>query len=222
MFGDLGDRRTLAKAAELHWYPAEANVSILPGWFYQDDNNMKTGEQLMDLYERSVGRNASFILNVPPDKRGLFTDAEVASLKAFGELRQKRYGINLAVGVTVTATSSRPDCPASAAVDGSYETYWEAAPKTDAQAPVVLEMTLPRRITFTRVVLQEQIRRGQRVEAFTMEVQDPDGQWRKLAEAATIGYKRILAVPETSAVNLRIRFDAYRVAPAIAEVELYY
>lgn len=222
MFGDLGKRETLAKAAELHWYPAEANVSILPGWFYHDDNNMKTGEELMDLYERSVGRNASFILNVPPDKRGLFTDAAVASLKAFGELRQKRYGNNLATGVTVTASSSLPDRSASAAVDGDYETYWEAQPKGDSDVPVVLEMALPRRLTFTRVVLQEQIRRGQRVEAFTIEAQEPDGQWRKIAEATTIGYKRIVPVPETSAMNLRVRFDAYRVAPTIAEVELYY
>jgi alpha-L-fucosidase len=60
------------------------------------------------------------------------------------------------------------------------------------------------------------------VEAFTIEAQDPDGQWRKLAEATTIGYKRIVPVPETSAMNLRIRFVGYRVAPTIAEVELYY
>lgn len=222
MHGSLGDRQTLSKAVELHWYPAEANTSILPGWFYHDDNNMKTAEQLMDLYERSVGRNASFILNVPPDKRGLFTDASVAALKAFGELRQTRYGNNLATGVTVTAGSSLPGHPASAALDGNYETYWEAATTSSADGPVTLEITLPRQVTFSRVVLQEQIRRGQRVEAFSIETQNPDGQWVTLAEAATIGYKRIVPVPETSTTTLRIRFVGYRAAPTIAEVELYY
>ena len=218
----LGDRKTLAKAVELHWYPAEANVSILPGWFYHDDRNMKSAERLMDLYERSVGHNASFILNVPPDKRGLFTDAEVATLKAFGELRQNRFGNNLATGVRVTASSSLPNHSAADALDGKYETYWEAATKSSADGPVTLEITLPRQVTYRRIVLQEQIQRGQRVEAFTIEAEQPDGTWRKLAEATTIGYKRIVAVPETSATHLRIRFDSYRVAPTIAEVELYY
>jgi alpha-L-fucosidase len=60
------------------------------------------------------------------------------------------------------------------------------------------------------------------VEAFTIEAEQPDGTWQKLAEATTIGYKRIVAVPETSAIHLRIRFDRYRVAPTISEVELFY
>lgn len=222
LFGDLGSREKLARAVDLHWYPAEANVSILPGWFYHDDKHMKTAEELMDLYERSVGRNASLILNVPPDKRGLFTDAAVKTLEEFGKLRQNRYGNNLAIGVTATASSSLPGCPASAAVDGDYETYWQAEAKGVSEAPVVLELALPRRLTFTRVVLQEQIRQSQRVEAFTIEAQGPDGQWQEIAEATTIGYKRIIPVPLTSTMNLRIRFDAYRVAPTIAEVGIYY
>jgi alpha-L-fucosidase len=218
----LADRAILAKAVELHWYPAEANVSILPGWFYHDDRNMKSPERLMHLYEHSVGHNASFILNIPPDKRGLFTDAEVATLKAFGDLRQTRYGNNLATGVTVTASSSLPDHPASAALDGKYDTYWEAALRGDANTPAALEITLPRQVTFRRVVLQEQIRRGQRVEAFTIEARQPDGQWHTLATGTTIGYKRIVAVPETSTTQIRVRFNGFRVAPTIAEVELFY
>ena len=155
----LGDRETPAKAVVLHWYPAEANVSILPGWFYHNDNNMKSADRLMDLYERSVGHNAAFILNVPPDRRGLFTDAEVATLKAFGERRKGLYGQTLATGATATASSSLPDHPATVALDGKYDTYWEAAPRGDANASVTLEISLPREVTFTRVVLQEQIRR---------------------------------------------------------------
>jgi len=219
---NLGGREILSKAVELHWFPAEANVSILPGWFYHDDKNMKSADELMDLYEKSVGRNASFILNIPPDKRGLFTDAEVASLKAFGQRRQSLYGQNLATGATATASSSLPDHLASDAIDGKYETYWEAAPRGDSDEPVTLEISLPRQVTYKRVVLQEQIRRGQRVESFTIEALQPDGQWHKLAAATTIGYKRIVAIPETSATHLRIRFDGFRVAPTIAEIGLYY
>ena len=129
---------------------------------------------------------------------------------------------NLATGVTVTASSSLPNHSAADALDGKYETYWEAATKSSADGPVTLEIALPRQVTYRRIVLQEQIQRGQRVEAFTIEAEQPDGTWQKLAEATTIGYKRIVAVPETSATHLRIRFDSYRVAPTISEVELYY
>jgi alpha-L-fucosidase len=218
----LGDRATLAKAADLAWYPAEADGSILPGWFYHDDRNMKSPEKLMDMYENSVGHNSTLILNVPPDKRGLLTDKEVATLKAFGEQRQNRYGTNLAVGCSTIATSSLPDHPASAVIDGNYETYWEAVPKADANMPVTLEITLPHQVTFRRIILQEQIRRSQRVEAFTIEVTKDDGQWSKIGAATTIGYKRIIAVPETSTTHLRVRFDSYRVAPTIAEFGLFY
>jgi alpha-L-fucosidase len=115
-----------------------------------------------------------------------------------------------------------PDRSPSDAFDGQYETYWEAATQSSADGPVTLDITLPRLVTYRRIVLQEQIRRGQRVEAFTIEAEQPDDTWQKLAEATTIGYKRILAVPESSATHLRIRFDKYRKAPTIAEVELYY
>ena len=87
---------------------------------------------------------------------------------------------------------------------------------------MTLEITLPKLVTFNRVVLQEQIRRGQRVEAFTIEAPSPDGQWKKIGGGTTIGYKRIVTVPDTSGTQLRIRFDSYRVAPTIAEVGLYY
>jgi alpha-L-fucosidase len=183
---------------------------------------MKSADKLMNLYENSVGHNASFILNVPPDKRGLFTDAEVSSLKAFGEARRNLYSNNLAAGSTATASSSLPGHSADAALDGKYETYWEAAPKGEDDAPVTLEITVPRQVTFKRVVLQEQIRRGQRVESFTIEAKLDDGQWHKIGGGTTIGYKRIVPVSDTSTTQLRVRFDSFRVAPTIAEVGLYY
>jgi alpha-L-fucosidase len=218
----LGDRATLARAVALHWYPAEANVSILPGWFYHNDRNMKSPETLIDLYEKSVGRNASFILNIPPDKRGLFSDAAVASLKGFGELRQTRYGTNLAEGATMTAEKALPNHAAAAALDGDYETWWEAPPRGETMAPITVEITLPRQVVFRRVVLQEQIRRSQRVESFTIEARQGDGSWARIGGGTTIGYKRIIVVPDTSATELRVRFDSYRVAPTLAEVALHY
>jgi alpha-L-fucosidase len=68
---------------------------------------MKSAERLMQLYERSVAHDATLIINVPPDKRGLFTDAEVTTLKASGELRETRYGNNRATNRHIRFVSYR-------------------------------------------------------------------------------------------------------------------
>ena len=68
------------------WRPGEADVSIRPGWFYHpaEDNQVRSPENLMDLYRSSVGRNAGLLLNVPPNRDGLLASADVASLSRFG------------------------------------------------------------------------------------------------------------------------------------------
>jgi alpha-L-fucosidase len=82
------------------WLPAECDVSIRPGWFWHEKENarVKTGRELLELYYKSVGRGASFLLNVPPDRRGILHEADVASLKEFGRLVRETFGKNLARG----------------------------------------------------------------------------------------------------------------------------
>src|SRR5208282_6245215 len=65
------------------WLPAECDVSIRPGWFYhsREDNQVKTPRQLVELYYNSVGRGASFLLNVPPDRRGQISKNDLDSLR---------------------------------------------------------------------------------------------------------------------------------------------
>ncbi|MFC9861619.1 MULTISPECIES: alpha-L-fucosidase [unclassified Streptomyces] len=94
---DIGSRdRILAPTTKyLQWYPAEADVSNRPGWFYHPEQQPKTPAQLMDLYEKSVGRNASLLLNVPPAPDGRMADADVASLTAFGKAVRTTYGTDV-------------------------------------------------------------------------------------------------------------------------------
>jgi alpha-L-fucosidase len=69
-----------------HWVPSECDVSIRPGWFWRasETPKVKDGATLFDLYERSVGRNANFLLNVPPTTAGVVDDADVKALADFG------------------------------------------------------------------------------------------------------------------------------------------
>ncbi|GAA0971884.1 alpha-L-fucosidase [Streptomyces rhizosphaericus] len=91
---DIGSRAKLTAPGVryLQWYPAEADVSIRPGWFHDPAERPKTPDQLMSLYERSVGRNASLLLNAGPAKNGRIDDADMASLTAFGKAVRTTYG----------------------------------------------------------------------------------------------------------------------------------
>lgn len=94
---DIGSRDRLLEPEVnyLQWYPAEADVSNRPGWFYHPDEQPKTAAQLMNLYEKSVGRNASLLLNVPPAPDGRIADADVAQLTAFGADVRRIYGTDV-------------------------------------------------------------------------------------------------------------------------------
>jgi alpha-L-fucosidase len=76
-----------------NWIPAECDVSIRPGWFYhaEEDEKVKTAEQLFQLYLKSVGRGASLLLNVPPDRKGLINAHDSAALAAFRKLREESF-----------------------------------------------------------------------------------------------------------------------------------
>jgi len=80
------------------WYPAECDVSIRPGWFYhaKEDNKVKSLQKLMEIYHRSVGRNAVLLLNVPPDRRGLIHENDASRLKEFGQEIRRRYAHSVA------------------------------------------------------------------------------------------------------------------------------
>ncbi|MGN5634139.1 alpha-L-fucosidase [Streptomyces sp. AC154] len=94
---DIGSRDRLLEPGVnyLQWYPAEADVSNRPGWFYHPQEKPKTPAQLMDLYEKSVGRNASLLLNVPPAPDGRIADEDVASLTAYGADVRRVYGTDV-------------------------------------------------------------------------------------------------------------------------------
>ncbi len=144
------------------WLPAECDVSIRPGWFWhaKENSRVKTPAQLFDLYCKSVGRGASFLLNVPPDRRGLLDEPDVASLRGFGELLRSAFKTNLAANAKATASNSRAGFPVRNVLDGDRYSCWAAEDGATTPEAVV---ELPRPTTFNLVRLREDIRLGQRV-----------------------------------------------------------
>jgi len=171
------------------WWPAECDVSIRPGWFYhaRDDESVRSVESLMDIYFKSVGRNSVLLLNVPPDRRGLFHENDVSRLREFDEARARTFRRNLATGKAATADSIAGGSSAGNAVDAGPGTCWAAA---SPHGPARLEVDLGRPTTFNIAEAQETIADGQRVQEYLLEGWDGSG-WREIVRGTTIGRKKL-------------------------------
>ena len=176
--GDIGSRTVLADPSVryLQWFPAEADVSIRPGWFFHPSEQPKSASQLTTIYRTSVGRNALLLLNVPPGPDGRIAQADVDSLTAFGDAVRATYADNLLAPAVPSLTDDRLD------------TAWSPKGTTGT-----LELTLPGQRTFDQIRLGEAITHGQQVEGFAVDRWDGSG-WIRMTAGTTIGYSRILTL----------------------------
>jgi alpha-L-fucosidase len=204
------------------WIPAEVDVSIRPGWFYheKEDEGVKTPEKLFDIYLTSVGRGSTLLLNIPPDRRGLFHENDVKALAGFKALLKKEFGKNLALKAAVKAGNLRAKSKkfaASNVTDGNKETYWATDDELNNGS---LEITLSKPVSVKYILVQEYIRLGQRVKSFTVEAWK-DGEWKKITEGTTIGYKRILKFDPVETSKIRVNITDAKACPVISNIELY-
>ena len=171
------------------WISLEGDTPINGrGWFWHPGqaNNVKSPEHLMQVYMSSVGRGANLILNLAPNRDGRLDAADVASLEAFGRMRSRLLAKDYALGARVTASEVRGGDArfgGQALTDGDMESYW--CPE-DATTTPTAEIELPEPATFDVIRLREQIRLGQRVEAFRVDAW-VDGAWKTIVEPGKPG-----------------------------------
>lgn len=193
---DLGSRAILKDEKDLIWYPAEVNTSIRPGWFWHtaEDDQVRPLDKLIDIYEKSVGGNATLLLNIPPTSEGLFHPNDVARLQELGAYIRESYARNLLDdGGAMLETSD----------DGR-----------------VMTVTLPEKKRLHRVVLMEDLRFSQRVERFEIDV-GKDGAWTAAAAGSVIGHKKIVVLKPVMTDTVRIRITDVRVKPVMRFVGIY-
>ena len=179
---------------------------------------MRSPETLIDIWYRTVGGNSTLLLNIPPDRRGLFHENDVRSLREMGEYIRKTFAVNLAEKAIITADKDDGYHTADAlAVDG-YEAYYKPF---DGENTAEITVTLPEACDVTHIVVKEQIPMGQRVEAFVMEVKLADGSWKEVAKGTTIGRKKIVRFDTVKTDAVRIRITDSRVCPILAFVGVY-
>ena len=206
------------------WVAAECDVSIRPGWFYhpEEDDKVKTVDQLTDLYYRSVGHNATLLLNFPVDRDGLIHPADSLNAVSFHQRVQKELANNLLTGAKVKASNERDKkTTAQAACDGEYDTYWATK---DGVTVADLTYTFKKPTKVNRIMIQEYIPLGQRVKSFVVEYKKGE-QWlpvKSNEETTTVGYKRLLRFETIETEQLRFRFTDARASLCINEVGAYY
>lgn len=205
------------------WVPAECDVSIRPGWFYhpEEDDRVKSPDQLVDLYYRSVGHNATLLLSFPVDRRGLIHPVDSANAVRFHEMIQQQLKTNLVAGMTPKVSNERGgDFVASALTDDNFDTYWATE---DGVTTADIEFSFDTPTRMNRMMLQEYIPLGQRVKAFVVEYLDKD-TWLPVKlneETTTIGYKRLLRFETVETKGIRIRITDARGPLCLSNVGVY-
>jgi len=219
---DLGSRAKIRGAPHLLWYPAETDVSIRPGWFYhaKEDGKVKSADTLWDMYVRNVGGNCVFLLNVPPDRRGLIHENDAAVLHQLGERIRTTFQKNLASGAKTKATHTKgSDAKFDAArtVDHDLESYWTT---DDWTTSAEIEYDLGATQRFSLAMLQEHLKSGQRIEACAFDAW-LDGAWKELGAGTTVGYKKFFRFTPIESDKVRVRILQSRVAPTLSNFGLF-
>lgn len=185
------------------WVPAETDVSIRPGWFYHpsEDSKVRTPKNLVNLYYQSVGRNSLLLLNVPPNREGLLSEADIASLKAFRTILNETFKTNLVAGAPRltdkklgTFVAVKPDQPLVVKLNGEPE--------------------------FDRISLQENIANGQQIIDGKVEYWNGT-DWAAISSFTTVGYKRLLRFPAVKASQVRVTITNAKGPVELAEVGIF-
>lgn len=213
---DLGSRAALLATDEpLVWYPAEVNTSIRPGWFHHpaEDDQVRSADELFEIYRRSVGGNATFLLNLPPNRDGLLSAPDVAALRELGERIRALGDRDVARGADLRFTSAPVASARLTDLDPATGVWTPDA--TDRSPAITLTWPEPQEIT--GLVLREDIARGQLVELVEVyATPEAGGAPELIAAAGSVGYQRIIDLAPRRTAELTVVFAETRSAPVIA------
>ncbi|MEG0692991.1 MAG: alpha-L-fucosidase [Oscillospiraceae bacterium] len=216
---DLGSRKKIEEEDELIWYPSEVDVSIRPGWFYHEnqDNKLRSLEELFELYKKTVGGNSVLLLNVPPHYDGYIAECDSVRLAELGKLIRETFSNNLSVGAKLSASSTAEE-KAINFVTHNDDTYWKAA---DGQESCEIAIQFDSIQKIKCVVLMEHIKLSQRIEAFEIYAKN-DKEQTCVYCGTTVGYKKICTLPDgISAQELIIKIIASRSCPTLEFIGVY-
>jgi alpha-L-fucosidase len=198
------------------WRPVEADTPLRKlHWFWHpnDEGSLKSLPELMEMYDKTVGRGAQLMLGLAPDRSGLLPDSDVARLEEFGAALRERARSNLVLQHAPT------DKAALEAVDGNPDTVWSAPPNSTAGT---IEVSFDHPVTFDHALTMEWLNNGQHIEKYAVEVwRDSEHKWERIVEGQAIGHKKIDAFPAVTASRVRLNILSSTGETRIREFQLY-
>lgn len=207
------------------WTVPEADARITSGWFWGTRKNTpKSIADLGSMYFGSVGNNATFLLNIPPNNEGTVDQAILDRVAEFGENIEETFDDNLAAakGAAVYADNVRGNDIAykpGNTVDSDDSTYWTTE---DGASTGTLLIDLGGVKTFDVVSVEEAIQNGQRINEYKIEYRNSSGEWTVMDSGETIGAKRLARTGAVKGDQVRITVSTTDgKVPMISEVGVY-
>lgn len=217
---DLGSRKAIKACSRLIWYPAEVNMPLRKGWFYHpdDDYNVKPLSKIAEVYYRSVGANASFLLGIAPNPEGKIHEKDVETLLSVGAQLEIDFNEDLAADSVVTDSRHLDDKHSGQKALSDYPgEYWHSGDDPDG-AELVLD--LGDEYDIDKILLAEHIATGQQIEEFSIYVK-LGGKWKKLANETVVGHCRICRFKEVRAQHFKIVIEKARCFATLERLEAY-
>ncbi|MCQ2513456.1 MAG: alpha-L-fucosidase, partial [Lachnospiraceae bacterium] len=211
---DLGSREILKTEERLIWYPAEVNTSIRPGWFYHEyeDDKVRPLEELINIYMNSVGGNATFLLNIPPTKEGLFHENDCKRLHEIGETLEKAFKNNLLDDALIETNGNGAEDIRKDSYEGSL------SGKSDTETVISAKWNEPVGVEY--IVIKEDIHFSQRIEEFVVEALI-NGSFKTVYRGTVVGHKRIVPLEKIVTDRICIRITDSRMKPIISFIGIY-
>lgn len=211
---DLGSREFLKDEPDLIWYPVEVNTSIRPGWFYhqEEDDKVRSLEELSQIYFHSVGGNGTFLLNIPPNKEGLLAKEDVERLKELGEFLRKAFKRNLVEEAVLAVDSYKEGFEIENVREPGYGKYFSTR---EGITSCTIDIEFEEETVIHYLILQENIEMSQRIEGFSVWA-ETDGNLREVYRGKVVGYKHIAQLKGIRTKFLQIKIHDARVCPTVA------
>lgn len=195
------------KLAHAKFLPSECDFKMRSTWFdcELNEDTIKEADELMGIYEMSVGRGANFLINIGPDKHGLLPEKDVQRITEFGNRLKARYGQALPFG----DAEKTADNEWSIAMDG-FSTERGEGEKANALV--------------NRVVIREDMTDGEGIEEFRLYAHMPAYRSKRvcLYKGDTVGHKAICVIPTMRTGRITLEVTKANGDVKIRDIKAYY
>lgn len=216
----IPDPKLFAHGTNMYYMPFEATVTLSAQnkWFHHtDDPNAKPVAELERYFNMATAQNNLLVFNAPPNRDGVLIPSNIAALSNLAV----RVGLepgrpipkNIALDKPVTASSVWSGDPATYAADKAVDIDPNSRWASEITNPW-LEVNLGQDMAFDRVIVNEFVDAGNRVQSFKIEYLDR-AQWLEAASGTTIGESLRLDFPEVTGSKVRLKILAASDYPSI-------